>query len=668
MIDKDAKLRESSILPGERAGRLAAPGVQWEGDGVAASTRFGDVYFSRDGGLAEKRHVFLGGCGLPAGWEGRAQYWVGELGFGTGLNFLATWQTWARNGPPNGVLHYLAVEGYPLTTAQLAACSQHWPELEPYAAALAQVYPEPQAGFHRLFPKLSPGSQPRIVLTLLMGDVEAMLGDLEARVDAWYLDGFSPERNPAMWTPGVFDAIARLSRSGARVATYTAAGAVRRGLANAGFTVARAAGFGRKREMLTGRFTARVRDNDAAPWFAPSEPVTGGHAAIIGGGIAGAAAAQALRRRGFATTIVERRTVIADEASGNAAAIAMPRLTAGAALDGDFYALAWPFAQRNWTDSGASGFAQRCGLLQLAVDPMEAARQAAIAETGVLPSALLCAVSAAEASALAGCHVPYAALHFPQGGVLAPRRYCAGAAEGSAVITDTAMTDLRPDGARWRVIGREGEIVCADVVVLANAGGARAFAPDLPLVARRGQITAAPATAQSQSLRAVLSYGGAITPLIEGRHYVGATFAPARGDQSDVVPRAEDDAQNLAALGVVMPGLLDGADLNGLVGRAAVRWSTPDHLAIAGPVPDADAYRADYDGLHHGRHWVRYPRARYRRGLFTLTGLGAYGLVTAPLAAEVLACWITGEPQPLPQTLVHALHPARFLVRSLKRR
>ncbi|MGZ6243955.1 MAG: bifunctional tRNA (5-methylaminomethyl-2-thiouridine)(34)-methyltransferase MnmD/FAD-dependent 5-carboxymethylaminomethyl-2-thiouridine(34) oxidoreductase MnmC [Candidatus Binataceae bacterium] len=668
MIDRDAKLRESSAAPGECAGRLAAPGVRWDGDGVAASGRFGDVYFSRDGGLAEKRHVFLGGCGLPAAWAGRAQYCVGELGFGTGLNFLATWQAWARNGPPSGVLHYLAVEGYPLGTGELATCARLWPELGPYAAALAQVYPEPQAGFHRLFPTLGPGAQPRIVLTLLMGDVEAMLRGLEARVDAWYLDGFSPERNPAMWTPGVFDAIARLSQSGARVATYTATGAVRRGLADAGFTVARSAGFGRKREMLSGRFAARLRSNDAEPWFAAAAPVTHGHAAIIGGGIAGAAAAQALRRRGFATTIVERHTVLAEEASGNAAAIAMPRLTAGAAVDGDFYALAWPFAQRNWTEAGASAFAQRCGLLQLAVDFAEAARQATIAETGALPSALLRAVTAGEASALAGCDVPYAALHFPHGGVLAPRRYCARAAEGSTVITNTAVADLRTDGDRWRVIGRDGEVVTADVVVLANAGEARAFAPDLPLIARRGQITAAPPTPHSRDLRAVLSYGAGITPLIDGRHYVGATFAPARGDASDVAPRAEDDAKNLAALGRVMPELVEGMDLSALTGRAAVRWSTPDHLAIAGPLPDIEAYRADYEGLHHGRHWVRYPWARYRRGLFALTGLGAYGLVTAPLAAELLACSITGEPQPLPRPLVHALHPARFLVRSLKRR
>jgi tRNA 5-methylaminomethyl-2-thiouridine biosynthesis bifunctional protein len=435
----------------------------------------------------------------------------------------------------------------------------------------------------------------------------------------------------------------------------------------AGFTIERMPGYGRKREMLTARYP-KQNTAFAEPWFAPPEPISNRRAVIIGGGIAGVSAAQALRRRGFATTIVDRQNTLAAEASGNPLAIAMPRLTAGPALDGAFYAQAWPFAQRLWTTLGAQDFGRRCGVLQLAIDSADDARQAVIAESGVLPESMLRAVSAADAGEIAGCAVSMSALHFPQGSTIAPRVFCAGMAQGVEIILGADVVALERGDDGWHLRGHNGEIARADVVVLANAGGVRTFAPGLPLQGRRGQTTAAPPTRVSAHLRCVLSYGGAVTPVFGGAHYLGATFDHARGDGTDAEVRAEDHRRNLAELARVVPDLLADVDASALSGRAAVRWATPDHLALAGPVPDEAAYRADYAGLHHGRHWLRYPRARTVPGLFVLSGLGAHGLVAAPLAAEVLACAITGEPSPLPQALTHALHPARFLIRALKRK
>jgi tRNA 5-methylaminomethyl-2-thiouridine biosynthesis bifunctional protein len=230
---------------------------------------------------------------------------------------------------------------------------------------------------------------------------------------------------------------------------------------------------------------------------------------------------------------------------------------------------------------------------------------------------------------------------------------------------------LRHAGGLWQVIDRAGQVCAqADVVVLANALGALPLASWLPLEARRGQLTFAPSTEHSAALRSVLVYGGYVTPAHRGFHSVGATFEVTDPEAADLAldVRDADHAHNFAALEEVAPGLMAGVALNSLSGRAGVRCTSPDHLPVVGALPDRDAYLRDFADLRHGHPWTRYPAADYQAGLFTLLGLGSRGLVAAPLAAEVLACHITGEPWPLERDLVTALHPGRFLVRDLKRR
>ncbi len=225
----------------------------------------------------------------------------------------------------------------------------------------------------------------------------------------------------------------------------------------------------------------------------------------------------------------------------------------------------------------------------------------------------------------------------------------------------------------WRIYNHAGDVVVeADIVVLANALGVRALPQTswLPLVARRGQMTFAPATARSTRLRSVLSYGGSITPVFRGCHSIGATFESVDTDAADSATdvRAEDHLYNLAMLETAIPGLMTGLRTDALTGRAAVRCTSPDHLPLIGPLPQQDIYLATFAELRHGHPWTSYANANYLPGLYTLAGLGSHGVVSAPLAAELLACHITGEPWPLERDLVTALHPARFLVRDLKRR
>ncbi|MBX7198310.1 MAG: bifunctional tRNA (5-methylaminomethyl-2-thiouridine)(34)-methyltransferase MnmD/FAD-dependent 5-carboxymethylaminomethyl-2-thiouridine(34) oxidoreductase MnmC [Rhodospirillaceae bacterium] len=629
-------------------------GLTWD-QGTPASLRFGDVYYSRGEGLAEKRHVFLAGCGLPGAWRGLEAFTICELGFGSGLSFLATVRLWVETAAPHARLNYLAVEAHPLTPDELQRSLAPWTELAREADALLGIYPAPSPGFHRLH--LGGG----ISLTLLYGDAAAMLSQTRARVDAWYLDGFAPSRNPEMWSVNVFQEMARLSRPGAHLATYSAAGQVRRGLQDAGFTVELAAGFGRKRDMVRARYTGGAR-TAPAPWFAPAAPSARGRAAIVGGGIAGTAVAAALARRGWACTLVERRATLAGAASGTPAAVAMPRLTAGHAIDGRIHAAAWRYAARSWNDRT---FYTPCGVLQLATDAAEAERLGLIADSGPLPA--LEFLSRDAASTAAGCALPVPALLFPNGGRIDARALCAAEARGADVLLGRDAAALERTGSGWRLSDNGGAICDADVVVLANAGAARAFSRSawLPLAARHGQITAAAPSLESAKLRCVLAYGGTLTPARDGLHHVGATFsAPAPGAAEDAVSGA-DDARNLAQLAQVLPGLARG--LTPSASWAGVRWTTSDHLPLVGPLADAAAFARDYAPLRHGQHWVDYPPAAYEPGLYVMAGFGSHGLALAPLCAELLASHVTGEPWPLEQDLVAALHPSRFLLRDLKR-
>ena len=654
-----------TIPESPKPGTLPSPALSWQADGTPFAQDFGDVYFSRAGGLAETRHVFHAGCGLPEAWSGKSRFVIGELGFGTGLNFLATVELWRRTAKAGAHLHYVAVEGYPLAPKDLAVALAPWPEIAPLAQELLRVYPEPQSGFHRLF--LTGG----IFLTLLCGDVADVLAQAEGEIDAWFLDGFSPEKNPALWQPRVFAEIARLSHTkneGTQLATYSVAGNVRRGLEAAGFDVEKTPGFAGKREMLRGHFKGTGPASALQPWFAtPSHRVTQRHVAIIGGGIAGAAVAHALRQRGWQSTIVDKHLSIAGEASGNRAAGLMPRLTAAPNLDGRFYAAAWPFVLKT-----LKGQIRGDGLLQLATDADEATRQQRLMEAQPLPDALLRRVDAQEASNISGCELPFGGLFFPQGGWVRPQEICASLAEGSDLLLGVDVKTLRFDHGVWQLGDVSGHVVLeSDIVVVANALEAASFTQTnwLPLQARRGQVTYVPATPQSTDLRCVLTYGGYLTPADSGVHCLGATFdwVDVQNSESRAVI-AEDHARNLADLAAVLPQMLAHADTSALSGRAGLRCTTLDHLPLAGALPDHPTFLADFADLRHGHPWARYPTAQYQPGLFTLTGLGARGMVSAPLAAEVLASIICDEPWPLERDLVTALHPARFLVRDLKRR
>lgn len=211
------------------------PELEWQGH-VPVSARFGDSYFSAADGLAESRHVFLAGNDLPGRF--RPGFHIAELGFGTGLNALAALQAW-RLSAIEGRLRYTAFEAFPMTAADMARALAAWPELAPLADPLLRAW---EKGARRI-------ALDGLELTVIVGDARATLPETAITADAWFLDGFAPARNPELWEPGLLRAVAERTAPAGTLATYSAAGNVRRALAGAGLVVTRAPGFGRKRHM-----------------------------------------------------------------------------------------------------------------------------------------------------------------------------------------------------------------------------------------------------------------------------------------------------------------------------------------------------------------------------------------------------------------------------------
>lgn len=663
--------------------RLTPAALEIGPNDTPRSQRFQDTYFDANDGLAETRHVFVDGCGLPETWQNSTRFTIGETGFGTGLNFLTAWHLWQKDPHRPRQLHYVSVEGFPLTPKDFKACHACWPEeLQPLAQQLEAVYPSPQPGYHRVF--LDDG---KVLLTLLFGDVLDMLGDLDATIDAWFLDGFAPDRNPEMWRPEVFSEVARLSHPETRLATFTVAGPVRRGLAAAGFALNKRPGFGKKREVLSGTFEGPIQKTRQEPWFKRPKGAAAIHrtpktdVVIIGNGLAGSASAHAFQKRGCNVTLIDQHGRVASGASSTPAAIFMPRLTAAPSVDGSFYGLAWSHLLRLFTALENQGFdlhRHTCGVLQIAANADEAKRQNAIADSGLLPPSFMKTLDAAEASALARVELDNGGLFFPHGGTVSSQRLCDALVHGLPLINDTRAAQIKQDGDAWCVLdGDRQTVVQADLVVLAGGIETQGFSQTqkLPLVGRLGQVTHAAATEDTARLSCVLTGQGYVTPALSGRHSLGATFDhldafdSRNGSlQGTLTPNSDADARNLKEAGALLPGWFDSASVTSSESWVGVRCTTPDHLPVVGPVPNFDAYENDFADIRHGHRWTTYPDPPYHEGLYVLTGLGARGTVSAPLAAEVLVSVAMGEPLPVPRDMAHALHPARFTIRDLKRR
>ncbi|WP_419226666.1 bifunctional tRNA (5-methylaminomethyl-2-thiouridine)(34)-methyltransferase MnmD/FAD-dependent 5-carboxymethylaminomethyl-2-thiouridine(34) oxidoreductase MnmC [Alteromonas sp. OM2203] len=673
--------------------------VHFNESGTPVADHFDDVYFSNDSGIDETQHVFVAGNDLAERWQQwrNPTFVIAETGFGTGLNFLVAMRAFnefraANPDHPLKRLYFITTEKFPLPQQDMQRALEAFPALKDEAEALASLYPMGLEGCHRLhFDSHS------TTLDLWIGDVHELLpqwhSPVNGLIDAWFLDGFAPSKNPDMWTDALFSQMARLSKTGTTFGTFTAAGIVKRGLAGVGFTIKKRNGFGRKRDMLTGVFS---QDNEnvqhklrlpTGPYYryANGSLDKTSKVAVVGSGLAAATACLALVKRGICTTLYFDGDTLASGASGNPQGGFYPQLHSEASIASRIQAHSFLYARQAYDHTiehaKACGLADVthdfCGVIQLSFNDKVADRQNKLAAADVWPDALIKPVDSKEVSDIANLALPYSGLYIGLGGWISPPQLVTTMIEEALqsgklelkpnhtyVSHETVETTKQRVRIRFNLGSAESEeVITADHLILAlGAGAVNASDFDsLSLRPVRGQVEAIPTQMPIEQLNTVLCHKGYMTPALDGRHALGSTYVKndlstdVRGDETEM--NLATHVQALANTSIVQALQHDGK------ARAATRLGSPDHQPVVGALHDFDSLKEDYAMLGVGKPLNASP-VLPNSVVSTLTCLGSRGLTTAPLMAEVLVSSLCKEPLPLSNDLLNAVNTSRFMTRE----
>lgn len=616
--------------------------VEFNAQGQLYSPVYGDVYHSPSGALGQAEHVFLRGNGLPERWRGRNAFTVCETGFGLGLNFLALWKAWRDDPQRPAALHMVSIEGHPFAREDLAALlARYAPEaVAGLAEALAQQWPALLPGLHRL-----EFEQGAVTLTLAFGDAPVLARRLPARVDAYFLDGFAPERNPRMWDKPLLRDLARLAAPGATLATWACTGELRQALHEAGFNARRAPGYGGKWHMTVGEISAEggAQASPAAPAAAPSANAR--HAVVVGAGLAGAGVAQSLALRGWRVTVLDAgRARAAPAHAGHLAAA----LTPVVARDDNARArLSRAGSQRalaRWQGLAGEAAPRVCGTVQVERDAGKSAALASTLETLAFPADWVRQVDRDEASALAGLPLARGGVFFAQGMLVQPDRLIDTLLQTPGVtVVPGEVGRVEPLGQGWRVLDAQGaELAHAETIVLANAFGAQAvlagskLLEPLPRIAQMhalaGEVTLVPAASLDGGPRCIVGGEGYLLPDVGAGCVVGSTYmhgATQTGVSADGQRVTLDKAAGLLsgyfpAFDALVPGTLPG--------WAGWRAVLPGRLPAVGELPHA-------------------------KGVWLAIGYASRGLSWSALMGDEIAARLSGEPGVLESDLAQLVSP-----------
>jgi tRNA 5-methylaminomethyl-2-thiouridine biosynthesis bifunctional protein len=638
---------------------LIEPGaLSYDAHGAPINERYGDVYASRDGALGQARHVFLDGTACADRWRGRSQFVILETGFGLGVNFLAAWQAWREDAERPRRLHFVSVERHPLPGPALVEAVPA--ELKALATELTGQWPLPMPGLHRC-----EFEQGRVALTLAFGDARALVPRLQLGADALFLDGFAPDRNPEMWEPALLRSLARLVRADGRVASWTTARSVRESLAAAGFELDLVPGFGRKRQMLVGRYAPRYTVRRHEPCLAYQGERS---AIVVGAGLAGAACAHALARRDWRVTLIEAARPAA-EASGLPWGSMHPHF----ATDDNLLArltragsAATTAALRRVARDGRHADEVvwvRDGVFQQAADGEIARRWRAALEGHGWPSSYVQWLDQVPARLVLGLAPARSGLWWPGGLLASPARWIGAILDDPRIaLLQACAGSLERTVDGWVVRGTDGSALArAPIVIAASASDTPRLLASrlLPVRSVPGQITFLDSDGLA-GLKAGLSGDGTLLRAPDGFLAVGATYETALGADAGALDDRMATRSNLARMERM---LADAVEVR-VSGRfAGVRCVSRDRLPYAGPATDETAAIAGADRLR-GAHLDDLPR---RPGLYASFALGSRGLTFAAMAAEVIVSRIEGEPLPIERDLAGALDPGRVLLRRLRK-
>lgn len=594
---------------------LAPAHLQWDGD-LPFAVDYEDRYFIARDPRGEVRKVFIEANRLPQRFANARRFAVGETGFGTGLNFCLTLETWREHAPPGAFLSYLSAEAHPLAPADLSRSLRAQGIADGDIGTLLTQYPPPLSGLHRIhFPA------DRVVLTLVYGDAAPALARVQGRVDAWFLDGFAPSRNPALWNLAVFRQLGRLSGQGTTLGTFTVAGQVRHDLAEVGFALQKVPGFADKRERLIGVFS-----QGQLPAVAPER------IAVIGAGIAGLATARALLERGLSPTLFDPQGA-GGRASGNPAALLTPHLSAGDVVR-NALALSGMRATQALLDTTGLNSDDRIviarGVEHRGITRHAARRLAHLAASDPGLTGGLFAVRSGEPD------LPV--IFYPSALGIDLGEYCRHLG-AKLQLCDRQVQTVRANADGVTVDAGDGPETF-DAVVIATGAAENALVTGQP----RASIAGGQMTRIGTPLVALQDFAltgkGYCLPARDGQHWLGATY---RRDAGSAGVRHADNAENLRALRWVDPALEDPAAVEVTGAWYGQRAVFPDRLPMVGAVPGQTVTGGD-----------SLPR------IFLNLGYGSRGLLYAALGAQWLADRLCGLPEPLPDTLARLFSPTRF--------
>jgi len=652
--------------------------IHFNQENTPVSDKFDDVYFSNQDGLAETHYVFLEGNQLWERWVNyqEAYFVIAETGFGTGLNFFAVtslFREFRQKYPDSPLKHlyFISFEKYPLPLDTLQQAHLAYPQFSHLAQHLQQHWLNPIQGCYRFH-------FDETTLDLWFGDIAEnlpQLGDyMNGKIDAWFLDGFAPSKNPDMWNEQLYQQMFRFTKPQGTFATFTAASAVRKGLENAGFDITKRKGFGKKRECLSGQKTQEKPTALSAPWF-HSQPanLNKQDIAIIGGGIASLCTAISLVKRGAKITIYCEDEQTALNASGNKQGAFYPQLSDDNERNIRFYIHAFAYGHQflQWAIQHKIEFEHEfCGVALCAYNEKAESKLDKIAKLN-LPSDLYQSLSQTELSEKVGLPLPFWGSFIPQGAWLAPRQLVQHAfafleKQGVQIKTSQKVTALSQTENGWQITTAENKTFNHEVVVLANGHKLTDFeqTQKLPLYPVRGQVSQIPTSENLLKLKTVLCYDGYLTPVDQAKtsHCIGASHVRDNATREFSLTEQQENQQKIQQN--IPEDWTKEVDTSGNLARIGVRCSVRDLTPMMGAVPHFSAQQTQYQNLFNlCRRKQPIEQAANYPNLYLIGALGSRGLTSAPFLGETLASLIYGEPLPMSEDLIHNLMPNRSWVR-----
>ena len=575
------------------------------------SEEFDDLYSSAKGAVAECNHVFIKGNNLNERFENlgeNSKFYIGEIGFGIGINFLTTCKSWLDHTKQNQVLEFYSFDKYLFRLSDFKTLNVSCPDLKEYISELECSYPRNIQGAQKI--SLFDG---RIILNLIIGEIDNTQEyiKLMEKVDAWYFDGFSPAKNPDLWSIKLFKCIHKSCHENTTFSTYTSSGLVKNNLTESGFNHSRAMGFSDKRHMLKGTVDTQLKKNTSNT-----------KVAVIGSGIAGCVLSYTLAKKGIEVDLYEKSDSICSGASSHELLVTYPRLSAHDTAFGSFTLHSYIFATNFYKQLKTDAW-KKTGVIILNHDAATEKRQSSLLEKRA-DGEIYRYIDPDEASNISGIDIKFNGLIYEDAGYILPEEMCKFLIESPKinVVTSSRIKNITKNRESINLNIEKQEFEYQNVCLCTGSDTTEIFDID-GIGIKRGQVTHIESLDSVSKIKLPICAKGYISPRVNNIHLVGSSYS----DSEDTDLSEEEHLYNLNNLKLVID-----EEMNVITGQTGHRAVSKDHMPVVG----------------------------MKDGIYIKTCHGSRASVTAPISAEIIASMIVDEAPPLMGRELESLSPERF--------